>query len=290
VRSEYKDECAESGAPAESGATENHPWSVAAGRMRLVPHPERGERPVAMPTRLECVVVDAADPPALARWWAGALGWMVTVERPGETAVEPPDGLGIPLVFVPVADPKAGKNRVHLDLRSASAGDQQDRVARLTGLGARPADVGQGRDVPWVVLADPEGNEFCVLDPRDWYAGSGALAAVVVDAADPLALARFWSAAAGWPLAGSGDTWAALRSPSGAGPFIEFLRVPEPKRGKNRLHLDVASYPGDDHAAEVARLRALGATPADVGQGAASWVVLADPEGNELCVLSPRGD
>jgi glyoxalase superfamily protein len=73
--------------------------------------------------------------------------------------------LGVPLVFVPVADPKVGKNRVHLDLRSATADDQAAQVARLTGLGARPADIGQG-DVPWVVLADPEGNEFCVLSPR----------------------------------------------------------------------------------------------------------------------------
>jgi len=245
-----------------------------------------------MPTRLECVVVDAADPAALARWWAGALDWTVTVERPEETAVEPPApaGLGVPLVFVPVTDPKVGKNRVHLDLRSASAGDQQDRVARLVGLGARPADVGQGQDVPWVVLADPEGNELCVLDPRDQYAGTGAVAAIVVDAADPPALARFWSAAAGWPLAGSGDTWAALRSASGTGPFVEFVGVQEPKRVKNRLHLDVAPYLGDDHAGEVARLRALGATPADVGQRGVSRVVLADPEGNELCVLPPRGD
>jgi hypothetical protein len=242
-----------------------------------------------MPTRLECVVVDAADPRALARWWAEALAWVVTVEEPEEVAVEPPepDGLGVPLVFVPVADPKVGKNRVHLDLRSASADGQAALVARLAGLGARPADIGQG-DVPWVVLADPEGNELCVLDPRDQYATTGAVAAIVVDAADPPALARFWSEAAGWPPALSNATWASLRSASGTGPFIEFLRVDEPKRVKNRLHLDVAPYPGEDHAAEVARLRALGATPADIGQREVSWVVLADPEGNELCVLTPR--
>jgi hypothetical protein len=69
---------------------------------------------------------------------------------------------------------------------------------------------------------------------------------------------------------------------------VEFLRVGDPKRVKNRLHLDVAPFAGDDQAAEVARLRALGATPADVGQGEVTWVVLADPEGNEFCVLSPR--
>jgi hypothetical protein len=90
------------------------------------------------------------------------------VEEPHEVAVEPPepDGLGVPLVFVPVADPKLGKNRVHLDLPSVSAGDQATLVARLTGLGAHPADIGQGDDVPWVVLPDPEGNEFCVVTPR----------------------------------------------------------------------------------------------------------------------------
>jgi hypothetical protein len=242
-----------------------------------------------MPTRLQHVVVDAADPAALARWWAEALGWAITLEEPDEAEVEPPqpDGLGLPLVFVPVADPKVGKNRVHLDLRSATPDDQAAQVARLTGLGARPADIGQG-DVPWVVLADPEGNEFCVLDPRDQYAVTGPVAAIVVDAADPAPLARFWSEAAGWPLAASGDRFASLRSASGTGPFVEFLQVGDPKRVKNRLHLDVAPFAGDDQAAEVARLRALGATPADVGQGEVTWVVLADPEGNEFCVLSPR--
>jgi predicted enzyme related to lactoylglutathione lyase len=242
-----------------------------------------------MPTRLVEVAVDAADPAALARWWAEALGWTITLEEPGEVDVEPPgpDGLGVPLVFAPVPDPKVTKNRVHLDLRSADPDDQAARVARLTGLGARPADVGQ-RDVPWVVLADPEGNEFCVLDPRDGYAGTGAIAAIVVDAADAAALAPFWVEAAGWSLVETTGWSASLRAPSGTGPFLELIQVPDPKRVKNRLHLDVAPYRGDDQAAEVARLRALGATPADVGQGDVPWVVLTDPEDNEFCVLTPR--
>ena len=111
---------------------------------------------------------------------------------------------------------------------------------------------------------------------------------LVVDAADPAAQARFWTEATGWPPALPSGTALSLRAASGTGPFLEFLEVPEPKRVKNRLHLDVAPYRGDDHPAEVARLRALGATPADVGQGDVTWVVLADPEGNEFCVLSPR--
>jgi Glyoxalase-like domain len=240
-------------------------------------------------TRLVNLVADAADPAASAHWWAEALAWEVTFETRHEVSVEPPEpgGLGIPLVFVPVPDAKTVPNRVHLDLASPSAEAQAALVARLLDLGATPADVGQGQ-VPWVVLADPEGNEFCVLEPRDRYIGTGPLAAVVLAAADPSALARFWAEAAAWPVVGPDDRLAALRHPSGRGPFLELVLSPAPKLTKNRLHLDLAPYPGDDPEAEVARLLGLGATLADVGQGEVSWTVLADPEGNELCVLSPR--
>jgi Glyoxalase-like domain len=190
---------------------------------------------------------------------------------------------------VPVPEPKQGKNRVHLDLRSASDADQADLVERLVRQGASPADIGQS-GTPWVVLADPEGNEFCVLDPREPYAATdtGPVAAVVVDALDPPALARFWAAATGWAVVRSSGEVASLRDPLATGPFIEFIRVADPNPVKNRVHLDVAPYPDGQQAAEVARLRGLGATPADVGQGEVTWVVLADPEGNEFCVLGPR--
>jgi catechol 2,3-dioxygenase-like lactoylglutathione lyase family enzyme len=239
-------------------------------------------------TRLVNLVADAADPAASGHWWADALGWEVTFETRHEVAVEPPAGTpGIPLVFVPVPDAKTVPNRVHLDLASPSAADQAALVERLTAMGATPADVGQG-DVPWVVLADPDGNELCVLEPRDRYRGTGRLAAVVIAAVDPPALVRFWTEAAAWPVVEVNDRFAALRDPSGAGPFLELIRSPARKVVKNRLHLDVAPHPGDDPAAEVARLQALGATRADIGQGDVTWTVLADPEGNELCVLSPR--
>jgi hypothetical protein len=138
------------------------------------------------------------------------------------------------------------------------------------------------------VLADPEGNELCVLEPRPVYAGIGPIAAVLVDCADPAAMARFWAEAGGWQLCEADDDFASLRSPAGAGPYLEFLRVPEPKAVKNRAHLDVAAQRSDDRSAEIGRLRALGAAPADVHQGEVSWTVLADPEGNEFCVLSSR--
>ncbi len=110
---------------------------------------------------LECeqVVVDAKDPVALGRWWMEALGWVAVSEEDGELEIRSgPDRIpGI--LFVPVGEAKATKNRLHLDFRPD---DQAAEVERLLALGAVRADVGQG-EPSWVVLADPEGNEFCVL-------------------------------------------------------------------------------------------------------------------------------
>jgi hypothetical protein len=95
--------------------------------------------------------------------------------------------------------------------------------------------------------------------------------------------------AAGWP--GSyqvGDVIVGLRSPAGGGPYLEFLRNPDQKSVKNRLHPDLAPEKSDDKAAELDRLLAAGAHLADVGQGEVPWTVLADPEGNEFCLLTPR--
>jgi hypothetical protein len=110
----------------------------------------------------ENVVVDAVDPARLARWWAEALGYHITYERPEEVEIRrDPDQLP-GLIFVPVPETKSGKNRLHIDLRPD---DQDAEVERLVDMGARHVDVGQA-DVAWVVLADPEGNEFCVLKAR----------------------------------------------------------------------------------------------------------------------------
>jgi len=246
-----------------------------------------------MPTRLVHLVVDANDPVALARFWAAALGWVVADETEEEVDVWPsgfryPGTSAVPLLFVPVPEAKTGKNRVHLDLASTSPTHQAGLVARLTGLGASPADIGQ-RDVPWVVMADPEGNEFCVLEPREVYRSTGPVAAIATDSDDPAGLARFWATAAGWQVSEAEDYFARLRSPDGAGPYLEFLRVPGQQLVKNRLHPDVAPFPMDSQAREVSRLHAAGAALADVGQGpGVPWTVMADPEGNEFCVLTPR--
>jgi hypothetical protein len=246
-----------------------------------------------MPTRLVQIVVDAADPGRQARFWAAALRWEIAGEEPDEVVVAPPgytypDPVALPLLFVPVPEPKAVKNRVHLDLATESAEHQAAEVSRLRGLGATPADIGQGDQVPWMVLADPEGNEFCVLDPRPVYRDTGPVAAVVADCADPASLAGFWELAAGFARTRSSDGWEQLRSPDGVGPYLELLRVPDAKRVKNRIHLDVAPYRGQDQAADVRRLEQAGASKVDIGQGEVSWAVLGDPEGGEFCVLTPR--
>jgi predicted enzyme related to lactoylglutathione lyase len=118
--------------------------------------------------RIQALAVDARDPAALARFWEAALGWRITDADDEEVVVEPPadseeDGVVPDLLFLRVPEGKEVKNRMHLDLRPAN---QSVEVARLEDLGARQVDVGQGDDVTWVVMADPEGNEFCVLRPH----------------------------------------------------------------------------------------------------------------------------
>jgi predicted enzyme related to lactoylglutathione lyase len=120
-----------------------------------------------MDIRIQCLCIDTTDPSGLATFWESALGWRRTFEQDDEVALEPPagspeDGIVPDLLFLRVPKDKAGKNRLHLDLRPK---DQAAEVARLEDLGATRVEVGQKQDVSWVVMADPEGNEFCVLRP-----------------------------------------------------------------------------------------------------------------------------
>ena len=107
----------------------------------------------------ETLLVDAHDPARLARWWAEALGYQIITDRPDEVEIRRSPDQSPGLTFVPVPETKEIKNRLHIDLRPI---DQEAEVERLVDMGARHVDIGQG-DVGWIVLADPEGNEFCVL-------------------------------------------------------------------------------------------------------------------------------
>lgn len=107
----------------------------------------------------EQVTVAAQDPVALGRWWCDALGWVIVDDGPVVSEIQPEPGRFPGILFVPAERPKVGQNRLHIDLRPD---DQDAEVERLIELGAARVDIGQS-DVSWVVLADPEGNEFCVL-------------------------------------------------------------------------------------------------------------------------------
>lgn len=118
-----------------------------------------------MTLRMQCICVDCTDPVSLGRWWAEMLGWRLTHQEPDQVVLEPPagspqDGVSPDLVFLRVPDPKSGKSRLHIDLRPD---DQLAEVARALEMGASPVDIGQTGEESWTVLADPEGNEFCIL-------------------------------------------------------------------------------------------------------------------------------
>ncbi len=114
-----------------------------------------------MGSRFTELVVDAVDPECLARFWSAVLGWQPTGRYEGAVEIAASAGEGPSLTFVPVRDAKTSKNRLHIDVSPVGC-DQDLEVERLIGLGARRVDVGQGEQT-WVVLADPEGNEFCVF-------------------------------------------------------------------------------------------------------------------------------
>ncbi|WP_026421497.1 VOC family protein [Actinokineospora inagensis] len=232
-----------------------------------------------MSTRLASLVIDAIDPAHAAQFWYIMLGGTATPGRAGCHRLVAPDlgGCGLDLAFVPARWGKTGKNRIHLDLATESAHEYQVLTSLAADVGATEVNVGQGPGVPWTVFRDPEGNEFCILEPGDLYHHTGPLAALVVDAADPLRQATFWSAATGWPLVHAEENSAALRATDTTGPWIEFLRVPEERHGPNRVSLDLAATDDD---ADTSHLLDIGATRADG--------VLLDPEGNEFRLVPTR--
>jgi catechol 2,3-dioxygenase-like lactoylglutathione lyase family enzyme/predicted enzyme related to lactoylglutathione lyase len=240
-----------------------------------------------MTSQLFALCFDANDPDALASFWAGVLGWHKAADPGAGIALLPSDDTGFRIRFLPSEETKAGQNQMHFDLTSASLEDQRQIVARSLALGAQHIDIGQGPPDTHVVLADPEGNEFCVIEPgNNFLAECGFIGALAGNGSQQAGY--FWRDALGWPLVWDQDQETAIRSPRG-GPKLTWGGPPlMAKTGKNRLHFDLAPPIGGDHEAEVDRLVALGASRIDIGQGEVSWVVMADPDGHEFCVLTPR--
>jgi hypothetical protein len=231
-----------------------------------------------MASELRRVVMDTAAPVPLGRFWSELLDRPITEQRADNVEVTLCER--VDFVLAPERDPKQGKNRLHFDLASTSADHQTELVGRAQTLGATPVDIGQGA-APWVVLADPEGNEFCVLEPRDEYLANVPVAALVIDALDPRALATFWSQATGLPVTREHPEYATVRRASGF--WLEFVRVTESKRAMNRLRLDISPAAEGDVPKETERLEAFGAV---VSHQDVEWAALVDPEGNEFRVLT----
>jgi predicted enzyme related to lactoylglutathione lyase len=243
-----------------------------------------------MTCRLVALCIDASDPLRLARFWSGVLGQEVAGDSGDGATLVPSDDTGFRIRFLPAQEKEPGLNLAHLHLTSTSLEDQQQTVARSLGLGARHADVGQRPEEGHVVLADPEGNHFCVIEPaNNWLAGCGFLAELTCDGSRETGY--FWSKALSWPLVWDQGLQTAIRSPRG-GPKISWDSWDGagmmPKPGKSRLHFDLAPPAHADQQEEVDRLVSLGATRTDIGQDEASRVVMTDPDGRRFCVLPPR--
>ncbi len=238
-----------------------------------------------MPVRPESVVVDAHDPEGLSRFWAALLGRGAPVpDARGGLVLAADEEPGFALRFVPTSEPKRVPNRIHFDLTSATAEDQQATVDRALALGASHLDVGQRPEEGHVVLADPEGNELCVIEAGNRFlADTAFIGALSCDGSQDVGY--FWSAVLDWPLVWDQDEETAVQSPLG-GSKIAWGGPPlDPKVGKTRWHLDLVASGGVE--VEVQRLLGLGATRVDIGQGDVDWEVLADPDGNEFCVVPP---
>lgn len=233
---------------------------------------------------LENVVVDAREPQRLGRFWQAVLGSEPLTDEPGifETRVAFGGGPVLDLCFQPVPEPPTGPWRLHLDLRGADR--QAAEVERLLGLGARHLDLGQG-DVPWVVLADPEGNPCCVMEERASYADTGPIAALPLASADPDRDVGLWSWLTGWTEV-AGLAPRSLRHPSRRGPLLELVREAAPKGGgKNRLHLDVRLEVGEDPDDVAAGIAERGGDVLGADWGELPWRSYTDSSGNEFCVL-----
>ncbi|UAL29733.1 VOC family protein [Nocardioides rotundus] len=222
----------------------------------------------------------AHDPVGLARFWGGVLGRKVVDDGHDGIALVPEDDTELQIRFLPTLEEKRGPNQAHFDLTSASEQEMDARIARALELGGAHIDVGQRPEEGHAVLADPEGNEFCVIPPGNGFlSDTGTIGALSSDGTQ--AVGYFWAEALGWPLVWDQDEETAIQSPRG-GTKVTWGGPPvAPKWGRNRMHLDLYATGADD----VDRLVALGASR--LGSAASGRVPMADPDGNELCVVLP---
>ena len=230
-----------------------------------------------MPARLLGLNFDARDPARLAAFWGSILGRAIVDDVRG--ALLPGSDGQVGLRFAASRAQKVDANRVHPHLTSTTPADQQHTVAAAVELGAKHLDVGQLPGERHVVLADPEDNEFCVIEPENSFlAGCGLLGELACDGTRQAGL--FWATALGWPLVWDENEETAIQSPHG-GTKIAWGGPPlTPKSRRNRQRFDLRAE--GDPVVEIERLVALGA--ARLGSTGDGTVELTDPDGNEFCL------
>ncbi len=233
-----------------------------------------------MTSRRLSIAFDAHEPVLVAGFWAAMLDRVVLEDARG--ALVPGGATQVSLRFVQGLAPKAGPNQLHLHLTSTDLADQQDTVAKALRLGASHLDVGQRPEEGHLVLADPEGNEFCVIEPDNAFlAGCGFLGEVACDGGRDVGL--FWSEVLDWPLVWDQDQETAIQSPHG-GTKVAWGGPPQAaKLEKSRQRFDLLAE-NADQPAEVARLVALGALGVEIGTERVA--TLTDPAGNEFQLIT----
>lgn len=234
-----------------------------------------------MPCRLTALAVDAHDPARLAAFWAELLG-RETAEDP-RGALVPGSATQLGLLFVPSRTAEVGRNRMHLHLTSGSPADQRDTVARAVRIGASHLDVGQLPEEGHVVLADPEGNALCVIEPGNAFlAGCGPLGELTCEGTRDVGL--FWAEVLDWPLVWDREGETAVQSPLG-GTKVSWGGPPVPPQdGSNHQRFDLTVADALDDEAD--RLVALGAARRGVGEDGA--IRLADLDGTEFTLRVAR--
>ncbi len=237
-----------------------------------------------MTAQLVALAFRAKAPNQLAQFWAHALRWNIR-QTDGVVDLIPTDATSFCIRFQSAPDEKVGQNRIHFDLTTASLDDQTTTVAELLRIGSTPIDIGQNPDDAHVVLADPEGNEFCIIDPDNRFlSGCPRLGAVNCDGTH--ALGRFWSEVLGWPLVWDHDEETAIQSPDGTGPKITWSGPPLMARPhKERVHFHIAPTTRATVSSLPDYLLALGATRLDIDQACPGAIALADVDGNEFCLV-----
>ncbi|GAA3530376.1 VOC family protein [Aeromicrobium panaciterrae] len=229
-----------------------------------------------MPSSLHSLTFEATDPVRLATFWGDVL------DRPVDgTVVLPSDGEEIPIHFIRNDEPKVEPNQMHFDTTTVSWDDQQQRVDKVISLGGSVLDFDLPPEELHVPVQDPEGNEFCVIEPvNNFLKDTARIGAYSSDGSQDEGY--FWSAALDWPLVWDQDEETAIQSPAG-GSKISWGGPPlDVRTTRTRLHFNLV--PSGDRLTEIDRLVTLGANQSDDAPCQPGWTAMTTPDGHPFCL------